>query len=1005
MSIKKITDDPRITDTIEIDFVTEDDYGNPIDPYRVDTVVVYFIERDFTANTYKTVTQTVNEVVTTMFYTDAVPVYSFGSQDIPAWDSTDTANAKIFKNTNDTLGNVLTGDFTATWKPVMAREGDYFVCYTWTQYSSSSKVSAYQSFFVHGDTLATTAIPSHRTQDGKYETLLDAYLPEMYKLKLSSFDLTPDVLNRFHQAIAKGFTTIEDLANQLIDLMDANICHEAFLPYLSNLFDLKLRSTDPTLWRRQIKTAIPSYKQKGTLQGLKDSLSAAGITFQKLTQYWQVVSKSTWQDGFVVTDADQTEFALSEIALLPIDEDNFELAIRYHDTEEYVIINNDYASFTTTLGVTTMTWIPDAVVGEAIPIEANDVIRVLYKVKAVTNQSVENYIRSLPLADKRDETLVSNPMKNWNVRLLSPDDPMFAVIVSNAHPFHHPVVWGKVRTEFAYSENVYNMDEYNGSNRDSNIACDIDGSFVDSCSNCMGSVISVDVEIENLSNDRIVEAGEIIRDNVPFHAQIDSVNYSGAVNEYFLPPTEDIEILLYLSHNENILLGQDEVTRGIPNINDTSGMLTRSMLSTSSTAVSSTAGTVYNDAIVLFSPEYRFDTLNLDLGDNVLQILNGANAGRYTVNTPLSNTVAIASASPNTVPFPLSTAAFSFNLSNVITTDLSAAITQDDLYVFSELGQDLVSLPLQKSIDSATPSRLVVTTGTYAGTYTIYDLLPDNTIVIKGFPATSNVASLKYRITNNDQTITLLNRSSNGSGAVKVTRRGLVSTIDLQDDWGVVIGDYISYNGTDYKITSFADSSSPYIAGYVGGTVAGVTIGIYRRIVDVGTGYVDVRGFRLVTSIDYEAALSIQNGSNPPAVKLENNSFMENFLVLIGSNYYIITGWNGTNIALSGPKASCGVSGAAATFTIYQYDNVSPVDHISQQYDNEEVQFERLDRRGNEPVTYSTQSLSMAQKMMLGSSALNNGSGGNEIVEQISTDEFVSFTIEWDNGTTEERSL
>jgi len=52
------------------------------------------------------------------------------------------------------------------------------------------------------------------------------------------------------------------MANQLIDLFDANALHESLLNYLSNLFAIKLRSSDPTLWRRQIKEAIPLFKKR-----------------------------------------------------------------------------------------------------------------------------------------------------------------------------------------------------------------------------------------------------------------------------------------------------------------------------------------------------------------------------------------------------------------------------------------------------------------------------------------------------------------------------------------------------------------------------------------------------------------------------------------------------------------------------------------------------------------------------------------------------------------------
>jgi hypothetical protein len=1005
MAVKKITEDPKITDTIEIDFETTDETGVLINPYRVDTVVIYFIERDFTSGMPHYLEEEVNGVTTIMYYTNAIPVYSFGTSEVPAWFSTDTENAFITKNDNDEDGNVLIGNFTATWTPQLAREGDYFVCYTWTPLAASAKESAYQSFFVFGDNLATTALPSHQTRIGKYETLLERYLPEMYKLTLADTDVTPDVLARFHQAVAKSFTTVEDLANQLIDLMDANICHEAFLPYLSNLFKHKLRSGDPTLWRRQIKTAVANDKKKGTINGLIDALDAAGAKFQKFTQYWQIVSKSTWADGFVVTE-DQTEFVLSKLAILPIDVNNFELYIRYHDTEEYVLLDNDYVQLTNNDGETTLTWITDGVLDAPIVLEENDVILVVYKIKTVLDQAIENYIRALPLADKRDVLETNNPKKNWNVKLIATDDVMFDTIISSLHPFHYPVIWGKVRTEFAYSENVYNAEEYNGSLRDSINPCDIDGSFLDSCSACLSSIIAVDVEIEDLSNDRITEVTEIITDNVPFHAQIDAVNYSGAVNEYVIPPTEDVEILVFWSFNQNILIGQNEFTHAIPNSSDTSDMLARDMLSTSSVAVTDT-GTAFNEEIVLFAPNHRFED-GVDVSpntQNLLEILNGPNAGTYNVDNPGINTIAIVQGSPDSIPYPLNTSAFSFNLSNEITSDLSSDITQDDLYIFSESSQDFLSLELVLGIDSAAPSQLVITTGIYSGNYDIYDILPDNTLIINGFPATSNVSNLKYRITNNSQTVTLLNRSTTGAGRIAVTRRGKVETIDLRNDWLVKNGDYIRYSGVDYKIIGFVDDSTVYILDYDIGTVAGVPIKVYRRVVTEGTGYVDVRGMYLTTGTDYEAGLDVQNGSNPPVVPVESSSFRENFLVVINDNYYVITGWDANRIDLSGPAATWGLGGTSVSYQILQYDNVSPIDHVSQQYDHELVRFQRLDRRGNESVTYSTESLSMYQQMMMGAAALNNGRGGSEVIEQLQTTEAISFTIEYADGRVEQGEI
>ena len=72
------------------------------------------------------------------------------------------------------------------------------------------------------------------------------------------------MLQELNFSVAKGFTFLEDQTNQMGDLLDANSTHESLLGYLSRFFALDLYSSDPTLWRRQIKNAVPLFKNKGT---------------------------------------------------------------------------------------------------------------------------------------------------------------------------------------------------------------------------------------------------------------------------------------------------------------------------------------------------------------------------------------------------------------------------------------------------------------------------------------------------------------------------------------------------------------------------------------------------------------------------------------------------------------------------------------------------------------------------------------------------------------------
>ena len=74
---------------------------------------------------------------------------------------------------------------------------------------------------------------------------------------------------------------------------------------------------------------------------------------------------------------------------------------------------------------------------------------------------------------------------------------------------------------------------------------------------------------------------------------------------------------------------------------------------------------------------------------------------------------------------------------------------------------------------------------------------------------------------------------------------------------------------------------------------------------------------KIVTPSNHEAGLGIVNGSNPPATVVDDNLFKENFLVLIGSNYYKVTGIDGTTINVDGPEESWKVSGGTSvTYSI-----------------------------------------------------------------------------------------
>jgi intein/homing endonuclease len=535
MKTLTIDQNPSVADNVLFSLKTTDENSNLINPYKVQSVEIYFVERDFgdteqkeynfeiknnnstliiegdlTANsrtinnlTYNTNLRTgmlvegegikigttisfvVNETSViisypatntllsnslkfsdlssndpvysdTFYYKGVIPVNFVGTNINPAWFSEDTTNSLITKT--DSIGF-----FEYTWNPVGMREGDYFICWSWVPRIGQDLFSDNIKFSLRSSNSTSTTSPAHHTAPGKYETLLDRYLPEMYKIMLTDNDRSPDVLGKFNESVAQGFTVLEDIGNQIVDLLDSNAVGEYMITYLSNTLDVKLKSQDPTLWRRQIKEAVPLYKKKGTLSSLKDSFSQAGMRLISLQNFWQITSPFFIQESFFVSDTNVFKLSKKPAA---VTSDYFEIYLTKNNVMEETSVNvskiqvseNEYGdSFIE--------------IDDSIGLSLGDIIRFSYyfKIPSSSEKSIDTYIKNLQLADDRGEktivdgkSVLTIPLKNWNVRLLSDNDPLISSILTKRHPFIKNIVFGKIRTEFPYSENVYNMDEYNG---------------------------------------------------------------------------------------------------------------------------------------------------------------------------------------------------------------------------------------------------------------------------------------------------------------------------------------------------------------------------------------------------------------------------------------------------------------------------------------------------------------------------------------------------------------
>jgi hypothetical protein len=1093
MKTAGIDNDITITDDIRFILKTTDSEGCLSTPYKVNRVTIYFIAREFTN---QNVSEYVSEVVdpklqkqyeeakqlacsspteenlnnlnniklkinnskftSSYYFKEAIPIKIFGgyvdevigvtdvnndphqhnhvtytSSYSPAWLNPDLVPIETKSQVEQ--DNILVleseGQFHLDWSALGTREGDYFICWNWTPNIAGSNLSAHQMFNIGSNTKMTASIPTHYTKADKYEILMDRYLPSMFKTFISDNDLSPYVLSELNKSVAKGFTFIEDFVNQIIDLLDANSIHEQLIPLLSNLFNLNLKSNDPTLWRKQTKKAIANFKRKGTLGGLKSALSDAGMSLLKLTKLWQVSSKYTYQEHFVNVD-NSKKFTLSKSVILPIIEDNFELWHRGANSNTWIKLDSSYIDIQYE-DKFILNWLGDLDVGDSI--------RVLYQFSEIPSeeQSLDLYIRSLDLMDKRDEREQDYPVKNWNIRVLEEDDPLFDLIVNSRHPIVDPIVWGKIRTEFPYSENVYNMEEYNGSARDSFNSCDISKDFIDSCKNCQASVLSIDVEVEDLSNARISECRQAIEEFVPFHSTIHSLNFIGSNNEFVKSPIEEIQSIIKFTYEDVMIAGEAQqiFTRALSNSNR--DLVKRNMLANMSDVSGSINGTAYNKKIMLYAPgtstesdlynpafsnkSRRFDKLNVNItnisGDpldnsNLLEVLApSTNSGIYSVSSVSQGSFEVISRNLYAVIEPIDKSQFEFRISNKIYDQSLANIFQKDMFAFTS-SFDFYNKKIitQKDIDDNVEAgpvyKLKIIDGIDIFEYDILQVLPNNKLIIKG-PDNSDEfyigkTNMNWQILGNGTVI-----GSGSDGTFAISRRGLVDLgsppiDDIRDL--VRIGDYVLYDEKQYKIKSFVNNENYkfYIEDYVAGDVGGVDVTIYRRIIENCVGQFDYSGMLLETLSNYESLLGIENGANSGGLLTKSNKLKENYLILIGTQYYSILDIDGINITLDGPINDWTTLGTSVNFTIYRFESQSLYIPESVEPPIPEYTFSQIMRSENEVITNAIELNFISNKIL---NAANSHGTGNELSEVAAQQESIQCIIEYKDGTKEEKEI
>lgn len=930
------------------------------------------------------------------------------------------------------------GHFRFLWIPGPIKEGDFFICYSYTMQSSAyttQTITKYLHFYVSAAIQTEVAIPSHACPPEKYFTLLNNYLPRMYFEKYSVNDDSVFTLEALNQSIGKSFTDIDNQVSRLIDILDANVTPEPYLPLLANMFALKLRSLDITRWRGQIVTAVPQFKKKGTLESLKQAFSQAGITLTDYFQYWQIAWPQVYTQTLVYTNS--YEFVLDEFTSDSLLDDYsalFKIQLAVAGTSLWVDESLSVASFSQNAqGQTVLTW--DASVKT---LSNGDQILITYVTENMTSTQValyEYWRDFLPLQDFRDYFLITPdmPPKNWNMRLILQDDPLFSVFIPVRNPFYNPIVFGQIRTEFPYSENVYNMDEYNGSLRDSTNPADMAPSYLETCSGAISAYYGLTLLVSNLSDFRISECIGIVNDYTPFHSVLRTLNIVGTFEDFILPPIERIEWLINTTYNEYFIAGDAQFAfnrrslfynygasmAAYTNAEHQMTFFRTDFATENMTPLQNGALTVYNKNIVIRPQRnvLNFNSLNIQLANNLLEILDGPKQGNYVNKITQVLPYSLVLDESGSIFSGITTGSpFGWRLSNTLTTQ---TFTVSNFYQFSLTDKDVNFLNIAYEKDNQIYHYAVKTQVEYGPeadyiqingiNYTIL-YLNNNSVYLENKIANPlsdvNANGVTYKVIISSTNETVLTSLTGEYKVCKIAK--FTGTYDLGGlCYPVPSPDLYYFDDTTsqyYKFYSIDpnDSMTFYVMDFdVGLTPVSKTGTIYNRLIET------IGSFEY-TGLVADISPAIQF-FNPETVILRNLLIPERTILTleVGSSYYdysLNVDFGGLDdktvgiVEINGYFLNVGTQqsggGQSFDYAINEY-NIIEIPQSVQIINGQTLYY--VDRAGQDVWTYET---SGAGGFMLNMNGMKQQSNShpNDVVK---TNESISFVVQTKDGQTQ----
>jgi len=1076
--------DPKTSDVIRLEIKTFDSYGCLITPYKINNLKVSFIERipgginissyqdhyydptlEKEFNDYKDIVcealeentpEAISDKIAELeriknkledskstqewYYNSVSNVINLGLEN-PAW--LDLNQVPSLEQSSVANNNVLSqsdvGVFYFDWNSDFRKEGDYFLTWEWQPLIAGDTLFGHEKFTVFPDNKLTVSNPKKTVPDDKYDMLMERYLPKHILEKFSSNDLSAEVITEYNKAVGKLFLFLDNQANQLLGMIDPNSTNEEYLPLLANLFNIKLKSQDPVRWKAQIKTAIPLFKKKGTLSCLKSNLDYAGMRLVKFTNLWQIKSKYSCQEKFTYLT---NEFKLKYEPILPLNQDVFKLFIELEDgswnelTSDYINVNSDG----------TFEWIGDSLNEDPIQLKLNDNIRIIYQHTEYPNyeeETIDLYTLSLPISDTRSSIDQEFPPIDWNTRVIEENDAMFDIIINEKHPFFDYFPFGKIRTKFPYSENAYNMEEYNGSLRDSFNACDIDKYFTEPCYHCLSSKYNIEVEIEELSDDKIIEFTKILEENVPFHLLPHTIRLHSSFQDFINVQDKSLDYIFKYNIKDTLLISsQYKFMRSIP-FQEANDNFKRNIISNMELELGPINVSIKNNEIILVCPgtsttddifnnkgNYKnLQELGINLSTTNSTIQNNSNileikspsvlAGSYTLDNVINSTATIINP---TFAEPVDESQFVFKISNKIISSSTSNITQIKTFNLSDknFNHEKYSVVTQWDIDKGHSSDSVWEVRIGINSFEIINVNQNGQILIKdtGVLSNSNQTNVSWVLldSNNEEVFQGL------QGEIKVDFFGEIE-LDSNNFFNITdvknilkLNDELKYNSNNYKIIKFLDAEKVLVSNYNSGDALGVAVDVYRCLADNLIGKLEYKGQKIHSPLNLESILNIQNGANPPVQPIRNSN-KENYLILLGSqspdlndetyDYYYIKDIDNNDVEVGGPNKIWTLSNQNVICRIYKFTKEDvevferekpPIEgHI---FDDIEGLPKGVDRSSSNVIKIdSINTVSMLSDVLNKNDKVE---GQNDYLE---LNESISFKIEYDDGKIQEGEI